>query len=542
MLIKWKTKFTIILVLVIGSSLSGMGSYLLYRDDVSKHKFEVEKEFIDFRSRVDLRAATFDRDLDVNFEALRSLAILFNDGDKPDRHTFNQLAESIMARHSHVHAFSWEPRIGYADRAALEKQAREVFPGFDITQRNGDKLITASKRPEYFPVYYISPYLGNEAALGFDLASDAIRLDALEKARDSGGLQATASITLVQERGEHKGFLVFLPVYQGSQATVELRRKNLIGFISCVYRLADIFSHSAWSTDSRFEIDFKIMEKISVDKKAVIYPSSDEGKLFNNAFFTEKKSLKKSYLYEKELPSVLGQTWTLMASSPKKQLSYKDFFGPIAFFAVGMLFSIFMSMYLLQISKDAKGLRALNKRLDAISYLDGLTQIENRRRFDEYIAQELLRAIRTQSAMSVLMIDVDYFKSYNDHYGHVEGDRVLRDIATALKTVINRPVDLLARYGGEEFVIVLPDTEEAELIAARCNQVVRDLKIPHAYSAAASIITVSIGFETFIPDQGAQVSLVTENADKALYRAKEKGRDCAEKFDAQKPVAMAQQV
>ena len=264
MLIKWKTKFTIILVLVIGSSLSGMGSYFLYRDDVSKHKFEVEKEFIDFRSRVDIRAATFDRDLDVNFEALRSLAILFNDGGKPDRHTFNQLAESIMARHSHVHAFSWEPRIGYADRAALEKQAREVFPGFDITQRNGDKLITASKRPEYFPVYYISPYLGNEAALGFDLASDAIRLDALEKARDSGGLQATASITLVQERGEHKGFLVFLPVYQGSQATVELRRKNLIGFITSVYRLADIFSHSAWSTDSRFEIDFKIDNKLLI--------------------------------------------------------------------------------------------------------------------------------------------------------------------------------------------------------------------------------------------------------------------------------------
>ena len=137
MLIKWKTKFTIILVLVIGSSLSGMGSYFLYRDDVSKHKLEVDKEYIDFRSRVDLRAATFDRDLEVDFEALRSLAILFNDGDKPDRHTFNQLAESIMARHSHVHAFSWEPRIGYADRAALEKQAREVFPGFDITQRNG---------------------------------------------------------------------------------------------------------------------------------------------------------------------------------------------------------------------------------------------------------------------------------------------------------------------------------------------------------------------------------------------------------------------
>ena len=542
MLIKWKPGLTIFLVLVIGSSLSGMGAYFLYRDNVSKHKVEVEKEFVDFKSRVDMRAATFDRDLDVNFEALRSLAILFNDGGKPDRHTFNQLAESIMARHSHVQAFSWVPRIGYADRAAMEKQAREVFPGFDISQRSGGKLITASKRPEYFPVYYINPYLGNEAAVGFDLASDAIRLDALEKSRDSGELQATASITLVQERGEQKGFLVFLPVYQGSQATVELRRKNLMGFITCVYRIDDIFSHSAWSTDSRFEMDFKIIEKISVDKKTVIYPLFDEKKWLNDVSVTEKKSLKESYLYEKELPSVLGQTWTLMASSPQKQVSYNQFFGPISFFAVGMLFSIFMSMYLRRISEDAKGLRALNRKLDAISYLDGLTQIANRRSFDEYIAQEFLRAIRTQSAMSVLMIDVDYFKPYNDHYGHAQGDRVLREIAVALKTVINRPIDLLARYGGEEFVIVLPDTEEAELIAARCNQVVRDLKIPHAYSTAASIITVSIGFETFIPDQGAQVSLVTENADKALYRAKEKGKDCAEKFDAQKPAVMAQQV
>jgi diguanylate cyclase (GGDEF)-like protein len=167
------------------------------------------------------------------------------------------------------------------------------------------------------------------------------------------------------------------------------------------------------------------------------------------------------------------------------------------------------------------------KLLDQLAYLDGLTEISNRRRFEEYFQREWARSARSGTPFSLAMIDVDYFKSYNDHYGHAMGDRTLQNIAKALDSALMRPADLIARYGGEEFVVMLPETDAfaAKGVAERALQRVVELNIPHLYSQVADCVTVSIGVVTTQIEDSLSPQIFVATADKNLYLAKENGRN-----------------
>ncbi len=171
-----------------------------------------------------------------------------------------------------------------------------------------------------------------------------------------------------------------------------------------------------------------------------------------------------------------------------------------------------------------------NETLKMISLTDALTGINNRRFFDSFINREWKRAIRNKSFISVIIVDIDFFKLYNDNYGHIEGDNALKKVAEKLSNMVFRPGDQVARYGGEEFALVLTDTREARQVAERCRQSIMELKIPHEYSPVEKIITVSAGFCTVIPKKGNAPSLVIDAADRALYKAKENGRNRIEQI------------
>ena len=183
----------------------------------------------------------------------------------------------------------------------------------------------------------------------------------------------------------------------------------------------------------------------------------------------------------------------------------------------------------LQLVKEE--LEQANRRLLSLSYVDGLTGVPNRRYFDEMLQQEWRRATRDKQALSLLMIDVDGFKAFNDHYGHLEGDSCLREIARNLAATVKRPGDVLARYGGEEFVVMLPDTEleGARIVAEDMRESVARLSIPHACSVVhgRDCITVSLGVATAHPVPDMASALLIEAADTALYKAKRGGRDRA---------------
>jgi len=161
------------------------------------------------------------------------------------------------------------------------------------------------------------------------------------------------------------------------------------------------------------------------------------------------------------------------------------------------------------------------------SYFDALTGVANRRRFNEYAEDEFRRARRTVSPFSLLMIDVDHFKLYNDYYGHLEGDHCLKQVAMTLARTIKRPADLLTRYGGEEFAVILPDTnrEGSYTVADGMLNEIRNLKIEHIKSLTSPYVTVSIGAATTVPKKNELVTDLIKIADRALYYAKGTGRN-----------------
>ncbi len=172
-------------------------------------------------------------------------------------------------------------------------------------------------------------------------------------------------------------------------------------------------------------------------------------------------------------------------------------------------------------------LQQANQELERLAHLDGLTQIANRRRFDQVLQEEWQRLAREQQPLSLILCDVDYFKSYNDTYGHQAGDDCLYTIAQTIRQSVNRSMDLVARYGGEEFVIILPNTHTigAEVVAKIIQQKVQDLKLIHAESPSSPYITLSFGIACYIPQPGLESSQLIEAADTALYQAKKQGRN-----------------
>lgn len=182
---------------------------------------------------------------------------------------------------------------------------------------------------------------------------------------------------------------------------------------------------------------------------------------------------------------------------------------------------------LIQQSQLQQKLEAVNLELQRLVTIDGLTQIANRRRFEEYFSQEWQRLKREQRPLSLILCDVDFFKLYNDTYGHRVGDRCLQKIAQAIKDMIKRPGDLVARYGGEEFAVILPntDTKGATHVAKQICDAVRALAIPHQNSQVSRYVTISLGFTTEIPQPDSDLEEMIAAADRALYQAKAAGRD-----------------
>ncbi len=236
---KWKRLLPTIVTAVAGVTLSLWGFFFLQ----GREQQVLEANF---RSMARDQVASIEREIQVNLGVLESLRALYSAVPGVGHKEFTSFAQPLLQRHRTIQALEWIPRIPFEERNEYVSEARKHYPEFEITERQAQGvMVPAGTRREYFPVYHVAPYKGNEAALGFDLASNQTRLRALDAARASGEPTATARITLVQEDASQFGFLVFSPVFAAGEPTDTGKGSDpLKGFVLAVYRVGDMIEKS----------------------------------------------------------------------------------------------------------------------------------------------------------------------------------------------------------------------------------------------------------------------------------------------------------
>lgn len=188
-------------------------------------------------------------------------------------------------------------------------------------------------------------------------------------------------------------------------------------------------------------------------------------------------------------------------------------------------------------------LREVNDELERLSQRDSLTHLYNRRTFSDLGKQQWAQAKRNQSPLSIIMLDIDHFKLFNDHYGHPAGDSCLKQVSGALQRALQRPSDIVARYGGEEFIVLLPNTNlsGAKVVGENVRRAIFELQIAHERSTTEKVVTASVGIATCTHTTGRTLDSLIEQADNMLYQAKNAGRNqiCGQEADCQKTILVA---
>jgi signal transduction histidine kinase/CheY-like chemotaxis protein/CHASE1-domain containing sensor protein len=321
----------ILLVALLGLALS-VGAFSAIK---ATEQYEVRDHFDQIAQD---RANALEHGIQMSVEVLHTIRSLYGTSEVVERKQFHDFVERGLNQQLDIQALEWIPRVSASERPTYEERARnDGFPQFQFLERQVDgNLAPVAPRAEYFPVYFVEPYEGNEAALGFDLASSPTRLEALNRSRDSGKAVATARITLVQAEEDKFAFLVFLPVYEnGSKtATVTERRENLIGFALGVFRVKDIVNQSlalASSEEVRSDIGIQLYDRSAPPDEQMLLgggPAGNEGQVETSL------RLAKSF-------DVAGRNWEVIVTSSASQTDL----APWMVLAAGLLFTSLLSAY-----------------------------------------------------------------------------------------------------------------------------------------------------------------------------------------------------
>lgn len=467
------------------------------------------------------------RELFVNFESLYVIQGLFSGSTSVSAEEFKRVADTTLARHPELHYLQWAPLVKERDRLSFEKTYQALIPRFTIKELSeNERWIAASVRGRYFPVIYQADKGISSVRLGFDLASNAQLMTAINKAADTASLVATEPMAIKIDGLSGKRILGVLPVYD---VTPSGETGDLKGVVAGQFTLDRLVQEALMGGRSA-GLHIALLDMATLQDKG-----SDAALLFVRQPVTPPvMEMQQRYM----INDVGGRNWQLVVAPSEGYLNERKSELAYVVMMVGLLITGLVAAYLRLLSKRSfeiesvaeernHALQEANKKLAHLSQTDGLTQIANRRYFDESLIQEWKRAKREQHPISLVLFDLDFFKQYNDQYGHLQGDECLRNIAELVSSVINRSGDLFARFGGEEFILLLPNTPEsgALKIANQCRELVESLSIPHHKSTISDVVTISVGVCSLVPEGGVTEYDILDLTDQALYCAKDRGRN-----------------
>ena len=514
------SKLNLLLALLIAFNLSFFLGHYFYSLETKIIASEFEKDVI-------TESLAIQQEIALNFHALESLKNFYDNSQHVDHEEFKQFSLALLQSHPKIKALSWVPEITQSERHQYDSKAHYFGHQLYITERNEALILhTAQQRDVYFPVSYLEPISGNENSLGFDLASNPTRLAALTLAKQTGELAITASIQLVQGSIAHKGFLAALPVYtQHKQSNIA--DKQIMGYVTAVFHIDELMSNALKNTLER-DISLELFDQTTAIVE-VLHTSHPE--------ISHNQEARLNY----PLGLIGGRTWLLEASPSNSYITEKRSANPFIIFLLLLTFLSSSIIYIFRLLKQSDiteqavkdrtdELNEAKKAMERITLLDDLTGVANRRHFDSYLMSEWHLGKREKTPLTLLIIDIDHFKQFNDNYGHLAGDEAIQQVATILSDSLRRPADLLARYGGEEFAIIAPNTTDGYILAELCREKIEAAAFPHAYSGVADHITVSIGFTTLIPSDDSTPNELFKQADQALYKAKSSGRNQSRTF------------
>ncbi len=446
-----------------------------------------------FNTKVDVIGNQVFQKLSFQFESLYLLKALFDGSTAVSNEEFQRIAKETLARQSDILALGWVPQIEHP-----------------------------TGEPSY-PLDYLFPEQHCNELLGFNLAAEPAIRPALQAGLTQRKMQAILQFPLFANEPELRGVFALLPVFKTDTSTGE--QAPLRGFVVGFFHLDKLLGRLLGKHPVA-DIDLTLLALTAGSEHKVLYHHQPPVGIPVTA---------SSYLTE--LPAIAGHQWRLCARTTDSYLNRHRSWVPHLIMLSGFIFTFMVAAYLRAaevrsaeieelVKARTRKLHETNEKLANLSMTDGLTDIANRRNFDSHLDVEWKRGIREGQPLTLVLIDIDCFKAYNDHYGHLQGDNCLRRVARVLHEQTSRPRDLVARYGGEEFAVILPHTDSAaKSLGEQCRSAVEALALPHTVSITASCVTVSVGVASLVPQRGSQPVDLIALADQALYHAKNTGRN-----------------
>ena len=310
-----------------------------------------------FNEQAAIRIKSVQNSITSSLEVIHAIDGLFAASESVERDEFREFTGHLLAHHPYIQALEWIPRVRDSERAAYEETARnEGLAGFEITRRDEQgKMVRDKQREEYVPVYYIEPLAGNEAAVGFNLASNPVRLKTLEKARDTGAVTGTARIVLIQETGEQFGFLVFNPVYRkgASRGTIEERRENLMGFALGVFRIEDMIEKPLEGLETG-GIDIHVYDETAEEDKRFLF-SRARPMYMKPEGYEEKRTIEEKEdilagLHTSITVDAGGREWQVLAHPTQEFIASEKTLLPWMILTAGIFTTLITLFYILNAS------------------------------------------------------------------------------------------------------------------------------------------------------------------------------------------------